>query len=190
MKNKTKYAILVIDMLEDMINKARPFKMPIEFKRKVIPNISKFLLKGRQNKMPIIYVSDAHRPNDPEFIDFQSGVEHAIRGTKGAKIIEEVYPKDGDFIVEKRRFSGFFGTDLELLLNDLCVNSVVFVGRPTNVCVLYTAADAFSRGYSVFAITDCLYSKTEKYHLMGLQNMFFAEKLKMEEFYEKFGEIN
>jgi nicotinamidase/pyrazinamidase len=185
MKPPTKFAILVVDMLKDMINKGRPFQMPMDFERKIVPNIQKFLVTSRQNQIPVIYISDAHRPNDPEFTDFPSGIEHAISGTEGAEVIEKVRPQKGDFIVKKRRFSGFYGTDLELLLADLHVNSIVLVGRPTNVCVLYTAADAFSRGYLVIAITDCLYSATEKYHRMGLKNMFFAEQITSVEFFKK-----
>ena len=190
MKTQNRFSILVIDMLEDMINQGRPFQMPPEFKQNIVLNIRRFLDKSRRNRIPIIYISDVHRPDDPEFSDFQSGVEHAISGTKGAQVIEEVYPQKGDFIVNKRRFSGFYATDLDLLLKDLGVKSVVLVGRPTNVCVLYTAADAYSRGYSVYAIADCLGSKTEKYHKMGLANMFFAEIINSEDFFKKFGGMN
>lgn len=185
---KQKFAILVVNMLKDMVERGRPYRMPARFKREIVPKIKEFIDMGRQNGIPIIYVCDAHRPEDPEFTDFPSGVEHAVSESDGAEVIDEVKPQEGDYIVGKRRFSGFYGTDLEPLLSELGVNSLVMVGRPTNVCVLYTAADAFFRGYSVFAITDCLYSKTERYHKTGLKNMFFAEQLSSEEFFKKFFE--
>jgi nicotinamidase-related amidase len=189
MKNpldKPRFALLIVNMLKDMIEEGRPFKMPFIFKQLIVPKIKEFTKKCRQAGIPVIYICDAHRPNDPEFTDFPKGMEHAVKGTKGAEIIEELKPCKGDFVVTKRRFSGFFGTELECLLSELDVNSVIIVGRPTNVCVLYTAADAFFRGFKVYVINDCMYSANENYHLMGLKNMFFAVQLSADEFCNKF----
>ena len=185
-----KFALLVVNMLNDMVKRGRPFPMPPEFKQNIIPRIKDFIDKCRQKNIPIIYICDSHRPNDPEFTDFPKGVEHAVKGTTGADIIDEVKPHKEDYIVTKRRFSGFFDTELELLLSELGVDSVIMIGRPTNVCVLYTAADAFFRGFKVYAITDCLYSGTQTFHIMGLKNMFFAEQLKSDEFYRKFLQVS
>jgi len=173
-------------MLKDMVERGKPFPMPPEFHEDVVPKIKEFIDRCRKEEILIIYICDSHRPNDPEFTDFPKGVKHAIKDTAGAEIIDEVKPHEKDYVVTKRRFSGFFNTELELLLSELRVNSVIVIGRPTNVCVLYTAADAFSHGFKVYAITDCLYSGTQTYHINGLENMFFAEQLKSEEFYRRF----
>jgi len=183
---KPKFALLVVNMLKDMIEKGKPYKMPQIFKQLIVPKIKEFIEDCRRASVPVIYVCDAHRPGDPEFSDFPKGMEHAVSGTEGAEIIEEVKPREGDFVVTKRRFSGFFGTELECLLSELRVNSVIAVGRPTNVCVLYTLADAFFRGFKVYVITDCMYSANEINHLRGLVNMFFAEQLTADEFRDKF----
>jgi nicotinamidase-related amidase len=71
---------------------------------------------------------------------------------------------DGDYVVGKRRFSAFFGTDMDLYLREEGIRRLVIVGRPSNVCALYSAADGFMRRYDVVAVSDCLYSKTGEMH--------------------------
>ena len=186
-KIKNKPAVIVVNMLKDMILHGKPFPMPPEFKEQVIPRIAELLEDARRMEIPVIYVCDAHRPNDPEFSDFPAGAEHCVKGTGGEEVIDEVKPQPGDYKVVKRRFSGFFGTDLDILLSELGVDTLIFVGRPTNVCVLYTVADAFQRGYTVIAAQDCLYSKTKEYHQSGLDAMFFARKITLNEFVKEFG---
>jgi nicotinamidase-related amidase len=66
--------------------------------------------------------------------------------------------------VGKRRFSAFFGTDMDLYLREEGICRLVIVGRPSNVCALYSSADAFMRRYEVVAISDCLYSRTGDMH--------------------------
>lgn len=186
-KIRSKPAVVVVNMLKDMILHGKPFPMPPEFKEQVVPRISQLLENARKAKIPVVYVCDAHRQNDPEFTDFPAGAEHCVKGTGGEEIINEVKPQPSDHIVEKRRFSGFFGTDLDILLQELRVDTLIFAGRPTNVCVLYTVADAFQRGYSVVAVQDCLYSKTKEYHQSGLDAMFFARKITLDKFLLEYG---
>jgi nicotinamidase-related amidase len=184
---KSKPSVIVVNMLKDMVENGRPFPMPPEFKERVVPRIAQLIESARNVKIPVVYVCDAHRPGDPEFSDFPGGAEHAVKGTGGEEVIDDVKPLPGDYVVHKRRFSGFFGTDLENLLKELGVDTLIFVGRPTNVCVLYTVADAFQRGYSVLVAEDCLYSKTKEYHQSGLDAMFFARKITLDEFIREFG---
>ena len=68
-------------------------------------------------------------------------------GTHGAEIIEELKPGQEDLVVKKRRYSGFFGTDLDLLLRELEIKKIYIVGILTNICVFFTAVDASVRGY-------------------------------------------
>src|SRR5437764_12512826 len=74
---------------------------------------------------------------------------HALSGSKGAEIVPEVAPAAGDVIITKRRYSGFFGTDLDITLRERGVDTLRLVGDCTNICVLYTAADARNLGYAV-----------------------------------------
>jgi len=183
---KSRSAIVVINMLKDMIERGKPFPMPPEFKQTVVPKIALLIQNARKAGIPVIYVCDAHRADDPEFSDFPAGAEHCVKGSGREQVIDEVKPLSGDYIVEKRRFSGFFGTDLDILLSELGVDTLFFAGRPTNVCVLYTVADAFQRGYSVVAVEDCLYSRTKEYHQSGLDAMIFARKTTLDGFLREY----
>lgn len=77
-------------------------------------------------------------------------------------MIEELKPQQGDFIVKKRRFSGFYETDLDLTLKDLKVDTVITIGVVTNICVRSTIHDAFFRGYKVFVPRDCVMATGER----------------------------
>ena len=69
--------------------------------------------------------------------------------TKGAEIINELSPEEGDFIIYKTRFSGFYKTDLEILLKKLNIKELYLTGVCTSIYVMDTAADAFYRGFKI-----------------------------------------
>ncbi len=94
---------------------------------------------------------------------------HCIAGTKGAQIIEELDVKDEDKIIRKRRYSAFFGTDLDLYLREKGVDELFIVGVCTNICVLYTAADARNLAYKVNIYKDGVASFDEKAHEFALK---------------------
>ncbi len=168
-------AILVINLLVDMVERGRPFPMPPEYKA-ILQRTVSFIQAAHQAGYPVIFVQDQHRPDDPEFSDFRAGQPHAIRGTEGSQLIPELFPlTSSGYTVGKRRFSAFFGTDLDLYLREEGIRRLVLVGRPSNVCVLYSAADAFFRSYEVIAIADCLYSRTGMMHERAMRE--FAETL-------------
>jgi nicotinamidase-related amidase len=80
---------------------------------------------------------------------------HTVRGTEGAEIVAELTPEDGDYVVDKPRFSCFLGTELEFLLNGLATSTLILAGVCTDVCVLWTCGDAFQRDYHVRVVEDC-----------------------------------
>ena len=103
--------------------------------------------------MPVIYVCDAHLPNDPEMSLWG---KHAMKGSRGARVVDDLKPESGDYVLEKRVYSSFQGTGLDLLLRGLKVVDVVIVGLYTDICVRHTAADAFQLGYKVEIPRDCV----------------------------------
>ncbi|MBN1318762.1 MAG: isochorismatase family protein [Anaerolineales bacterium] len=164
MKEHKDTAIMVVNLLVDMIERAKPFPMPPEYDAILDRTIS-FINQARQAGYPIIFIQDQHRPGDKEFTDFSVGQPHAIRDTDGSQLVSDLLPLgDDDYSVGKRRFSAFFGTDMDLYLREEGIRRLVLVGRPSNVCALYSAADGFMRRYELIAISDCLYSKTGDMH--------------------------
>jgi len=145
-----KAAVIVIDMINDFVTGV--FKS--DRATKIIPNIKALMDHAREQKVPVIYVTDAHLPNvDPQFDVWGS---HAVAGSWGAEIVNELNPKKSDFHLLKRKYSAFQGTDLDQLLRELKVDTVILTGVVTDICVQHTAADAFFKGYKIIVPTDCV----------------------------------
>ncbi len=168
-------AIVAVNLLVDMIERGKPFPMPPEY-GEIARRTVALIDQARQAGYPIIFIQDQHRPGDKEFSDFAVAQPHAVRGTDGADLIADLRPLgETDYTVGKRRFSAFFGTDMDLYLREEGIRRLVLVGRPTNVCALYSAADGWMHRYEVIAISDCLYSRTGEMHERALRE--FAETL-------------
>jgi len=151
-----KMSVIVVDMLNDFVTGA----LKCERASRIIPNIQRLLDFARKKEIPVIYVSDAHLPRVDEELELWP--PHAIVGTKGAEIVEELKPVEGDYTLQKRRYSAFYETGLDSLLRELKVDTVVLVGLVTNVCIQHTAADAFFRGYRIIVPEDCVEATTEE----------------------------
>lgn len=152
-------AIIVVDMQKDNVGR---------FCQDIIPNIKTLLQKGRDKGIPIIFACDSRYPED--FIFTRTGYPlHAIRGTEGAKVIEELAPTATDVIVEKRMMSGFFGSDLDFTLRQKGTKALIITGVATWACLLKTAWDAVELGYEVVVPADCCASLSPEDHEVGLK---------------------
>ncbi len=103
----------------------------------IVPALKALLARSRQHGIPVIYANDSFLAGD---VLFGGKIKpHALRGTPGAEVIPEIAPEPGDFIVPKRRFSGFYKTDLDQTLRTLGVDTIAVAGITTPFCVLMTA---------------------------------------------------
>jgi nicotinamidase-related amidase len=161
-RKERKEAFLVTDMLQEFVYG----KISAPKAKDIIGPIRNLLDAAHSTKIPVVYVCDSHFPNDPEM---KVWGQHAMRGSDGAQIIKELQPAQGDYILEKRVYSAFHETGLELLLRDLNVDSVVIGGLLTEICVRHTAADAFMRGFAVRVPSDCVQAFTEEKQQEGLE---------------------
>lgn len=146
-----KKALLIMDMLNDFIKRGAPLEVPKA--RGIIRNIRRELEKARMAGIPVIYCCDRHEPRDREF---EVWPPHAVRGTQGAEIIEELRPIKGEPVVAKKTYSAFYRTSLEKTLKGLGVKHLILTGVVTNICILYTAVDAYMRGYEITVHEDCV----------------------------------
>ena len=162
-----KKALLITDMLNDFIRENGKLYIG-DGGGKIISPIQKELEKFRKEKNPIFYICDCHRPDDKEFNLFPP---HCLSGTEGAGIIEELKPLKGDFIIHKRRYSGFFQTDLDITLREEGISELELVGVCTNICVLYTAASARMLNYKVTVLKDAVASFDQQAHDFALKQM-------------------
>jgi len=160
------YALLVTDMLNDFVRKGATLEVPAA--KAIIPHIRKEIGKAREKNIPIIYCCDAHRENDPEF---KLWPRHAVKGTKGAEVIRQLKPHREDYVVSKTSYSCFYKTILDTLLKKLGITHLILTGVVTNICILYTTADACMRGYDVTILKNCVAALTESEHRFALQQM-------------------
>lgn len=154
--NNRKTAILVVDMLNDFVTGA----LKCERGAAIVPKTAKLLEAARKYGVKVVFCNDAHIKD----IDHELKLwgEHAIVGTVGAQVIPELGACDKDYIVPKRRYSGFFHTDLDLLLTELGIDNVIMTGLHTHMCVRHTAADAYCLGYNVLVAADATDAFTQE----------------------------
>lgn len=144
-----KEAILVLDMTRDSI---APEARAVEKRKAILPRTAEFLQWGRRNDTAVIFVCSARRKTDKWFLKYWELANEIW--TPGQEPIPELYDRDKDHVVHKRRYSGFFGSDLDLTLKELGVDSLALIGWSTSLAVATTAIDAWQLGYPTTVVTD------------------------------------
>ena len=117
MKKFENPAILVVDMLNDFVTGA----LACDRGKAIVPATAELLDAARAAGVPVIFCNDAHIAGIDRELKLWG--DHAIAGTEGAKVIPELKVSDKDYVVPKRRYSGFFQTDLDILLKELGVKA-------------------------------------------------------------------
>lgn len=158
--------VLVADMVRGFCEEGRNLYVGHTV-REIIPRIRALLQREKSAGSHIIFVCDTHEPDDREFEMFPP---HCIRGTEEPDVIPEL-KEFADEIMPKRRYSAFFETNLDERLAELQPDKIIIVGDCTNICVLYTAADARYRDYTVEVPVDCVATFDPDAHTFALRQM-------------------
>jgi len=162
LRNPRRAVVIGIDLQNDFLeNGALPCK---RFSALIQP-LQQFYGAVRAQHIPILYICDNHRKEDPELEIWE---DHTIEGTWGAEIVRELWPGPGDYVIKKQYFNGFIQTDLQKILDRLNVGTILFTGWRTHVCIAQTAIDAFQRGYRTMVVRDGVNSTTKEEHEFGL----------------------
>jgi nicotinamidase-related amidase len=179
-----KPALLVIDMQHDFLDSTAGCYAPGA--EAIVPRIGRVVEAARRADVPVIFTQEAHRPgriDSGRELDSGTGSsypgggadaavpEHCVEGTRGIEIVDELTPLRGDLRIVKRRYSCFLGTELELLLRNLGVSTLLITGVDSNVCVLWTVGDAFQRDYHVRVVEDCVAGSSPREHEAALTIM-------------------
>lgn len=179
----SKYAVIVVDMLNDFVTGS----LGCDRAKAIIPSLAKLLNAAREKNVPVIYSNDSHLKGVDHELELWG--DHAIRGTSGAEIIPELSPSAQDYIVPKRRYSGFFQTDMQLLLTELGVDTVIITGLHAHMCCRHTAADAYCYGYKIVVPKETTNSFTEAdytYGLKYLKDVYGAEICSLDDLIQTF----
>lgn len=170
-------ALLVIDIQQsdfDGLN-ADNFNSPAY---KAIMNARRVLDKFRFFNLPVIQIKEVHRPDMVDFgreLDGYEGV-HFIETLPGTDYARPTYPIEGEYLISKRRYSSFFGTDLEILLRGLRADTLYMIGGLTDVCVHYTAVDAHQRDYYIRVVTDAVAGSSPGAHKYALSAIRYMQR--------------
>jgi nicotinamidase-related amidase len=149
-------AVLVCDMINDHLTPGRVLEVPRA--RDIVPALVKRLDEARAAGIPVVYVLDRHSEDHPEHDEWGT---HAVEGTEGAEVWPPLAPKPGDRQVTKASYSGFYESELEKVLDELGVDTLVLTGCATEVQLQATATDALMRGYAVEMPPDSQAGATE-----------------------------
>lgn len=178
--------LVIVDMLKDFCTKDGVLATsPITGKlyaEDIITPIAKLLKDFREKGGVVVWVNDAHAPDDKEFEIWPA---HAVKGTDGAQIIDELVPgvvKDGYFehVLEKTRYSGFFETGLHGLVDVVKPESATVVGVCTSICVMDTVGGFANRDIDVVVPKNCVADFDPKMHEMCLERMKNIYQAKVE----------
>jgi len=166
-------AVIVIDMQNAFVSKGGFFDLTgkdTSQGQKIIEPIKDICNTARAKQVKVIYVAGCYSPDlhemgnptlpywykaarfyreHPEWRD-----KYLIRGTWGADIVRELQPQEGDILIEKPKYSAFFGTALDIILRTFDIKYLVFVGIATNICVEASIRDAFYHEYFPILIWD------------------------------------
>ena len=158
--------VLVADMVRGFCEEGRNLYVGPTV-REVIPRIRELLEREKSAGSRIIFICDTHDPDDKEFEMFPP---HCIRGTEEPDVIPELADL-ADETIPKRRYSAFFETDLDQRLAKARPEKIIVVGTCTNICVLFTAADARYLDYAVEVPADCVATFDPDAHAFALRQM-------------------
>jgi len=139
----SKKALIIVDMLNDFVDEKGALYCG-DTARSIIPFIQERLTSYRNRKDLVIYLQDSHDEDDKEFEKFP---KHSILGTWGSEIIPELSPQADETVIPKKRYSGFYGTDLENVLKSANVDEVEVVGVCTSICIMDTVGGLANRDY-------------------------------------------
>lgn len=161
--------LIVIDMMKDFINENGKLYIG-ETGKQIVPPIFDRVLTYRKEEVnvPIIYVCDNHDENDAEFKRFPA---HCVKGTTGAEVIDCIRPQEDEIVINKNRYSGFYGTQLDFWLEKLKPKTIEIVGCCTDICVLHTVEELCNRDMNVIVYKNEVATFNQNAHAFALSHM-------------------
>ena len=155
-------AIFVIDMLNDCFGHAQLQRL----RPSLCSSINALTAMARASGHPVIWVRQEFEPDlSDAMLDMRSkDIRMFIKGTAGPLVLDELDRSDADLDIVKKRFSMFFRTGLDALLQGLGTDQIVLAGVNTHACIRMAAIDAYQRDFEVLIVRECVASKDVRHH--------------------------
>jgi ureidoacrylate peracid hydrolase len=179
-------ALLVVDVQNGFMSKGGSYDllgMNVSNYQKIIPKLKELISICRKYNVPIFYTQAVRELSGIDLLTKthkilpKSREERikrrpiCVRGTWDAKIVNEVKPTNKDHIVIKRRDSAFQDTETEVWLNSLKINTLIFCGIDTSICVETSLRDGFNKGYDVILISDATASANIRHYKTTIEHV-------------------
>lgn len=179
-------AVLVIDVQNGFMSNGGSYHhlgMKISNYQDIIPKLKELISICRKHNVPVFYTQAVRESSGIDLLTRSHRIlpkareerikkrPICVRGTWDAKIVDEVKPTNKDHIVIKRRDSAFQDTETEVWLNSLKVNTLIFCGIDTSICVETSLRDGFNRGYDVILISDATASSNFRHYKTTIEHV-------------------
>ncbi|MFZ0316033.1 MAG: cysteine hydrolase [Nitrososphaeraceae archaeon] len=192
-------ALLVIDMQNGFVSKGGSYDLMglnVSKYSDVVPSLKRLIAFCRQVKIPIFYSQAVREESGIDLLTRSHRIlpksreerikrrPICIRGTWDAEIVEELKPNFDDHVVIKRRDSVFQDTEVEVWLRSLGIDSIIFAGIDTSICVESSLRDAFNHGYDIILISDATSSNNLNHYNSTLDNIrnYYGLVMNLDEF--------
>jgi nicotinamidase-related amidase len=162
-----KRALLVIDMLKDFIEEGGALYCGDRAKA-IVSFVRSRIGEFRASKAPVIFIMDSHAEDDPEFKLFK---KHSVEGTEGAELGGGLKAAEGDYMVKKSTYDGYYKSDLGKVLKENGIEKAYLAGVCTSICVMETAGSLSKRGYKVAVYKDGVADLDAEAHDFALKRM-------------------
>jgi len=163
-----KPALIVIDMLNDFLT-----KWECVDRERLISDLNELVEIMRKVSLPIIWIRQEFEPDlSDAFPEMRAkNIHTAIKGTAGCQIDSRLNIAPTDIVIVKKRYSAFYGTNLDEVLAQLRPDGIVIAGINTHACVRTTVVDAYQRDWPIVLATDCVDSYDREHHQVTLNYM-------------------
>ncbi|HEY7756705.1 MAG TPA: cysteine hydrolase [Nitrososphaeraceae archaeon] len=200
-------ALLIIDMQNGFVSKGGSYDLMglnVSKYREVVPTLKLLLEFCRKIKIPIFYSQAVREESGIDLLTRSHRIlpksreerikrrPICIRGSWDAEIVDELKPRLDDHVVIKRRDSVFQDTEVEVWLRSLGIDSIIFSGIDTSICVESSLRDAFNHGYDIVLISDATASNNLDHYNSSLDNIrnYYGLVMRLDELITNFGKEN
>jgi len=159
-------ALIVSDMLNDFADEKGA--LYFESARGIVPFVKGRIEQYRKAGDMVIYLQDCHAEDDKEFEKFP---KHAVAGSWGHEVLPSLAPQEGEVVIQKRRYSGFFETELGDVLKAHQIQDVELVGVCTSICIMDTVGELANRDYNVTLSRNGVADFDTEFHEYALKRM-------------------
>jgi|SRR6266480_3349284 ureidoacrylate peracid hydrolase len=194
-------ALIVIDVQNGFVSKGGSYDLlgiETSHYREAVPKIRDLIIICRNAGIPVFYTQAVRESSGIDLLTKthkilpKSREERimkrpiCIRGTWDGDIVDDIKPVEGDHVVMKRRDSAFHDTEIEVWLKSVRVDTLIFCGIDTSICVETSLREAFNVGYDIVLVSDATASSNRKHYESTLENVkdYYGIVIELKELYQ------